>query len=900
MQKLTLIQKKVLKVGAGRLGINASELEQAVEDAAAGRTSDALSSLKIGFTAFKSKPTLAGYFPPLSFDPEITEAWSLGWSSSRQRNASRFDGRDISAFNSALWYRFVPLMVRLPARLVLNIFLADLSHTGGTGELITSYHSWGMLTSEDDFVDTGKYLSNAAKLGASWLDEPNWYKECATLVGCRYPDENTDARVSDLIREEASIEQTPHPDAFEAYKQIAANQKFTLSTRIEKFDSYVKNMSWQTDGSATATGIDPLTYEFEGKKFKLRLTKSLIPYATTFQHVLDSVKNLSTETAVIVKAILKLGETSKDRVIYPYPLTPTIIKSYLLAHLAESSNYPLDGRHPENRTWNTSLGSKGWEEIIRHARTLSVVAPDIAALAAEKATHVYQLMHAITPYRLESVTVSVSGKAVVVLASDVKGFDKQIGDTYTTEFWDSVREVVPGQVLDSVIANRTGQPFDEYLLPPDRSVSYDNSFARKELESDSRFSRLIVRNRPHLVRNRRYLTSGTLETSKVGNRVSYCVCRGAAETLVRISPGSVEMFDVRGDDQLAAFRGKNSNHARLLARLWWVYTSAFLEYSPDKSRITDEGLGATEFLRIEYGREGAKGYLNRSLVWIGEARPFSEESGYAVCPKAVSALENCATSERRGAKPALRRFLYFNAIRALASRGFAAEILHVPRSVGGAGVMPPRPGSVKLEPVGTFAPLSPSAWSSDLVMNRFSRFGLSQAEAVSISASALNATVRADVSKIRAVYQPESRVVLQFPERVPTSILTSVAPDPTFGKMPQLAEIFEKTVSVARVREVKTMNLLTKQTAGMIRAVERKYHFPRRLAVDWLSGKISGYTGSLHPELTFICSRMVACYLTINYARRLWDARSSYLFISSMMSTCAMALQRQMSLTHSW
>jgi len=900
MNRLTESQKKVLKFGAARLSLDWEELVEGVEAAAAGRGSRALSGLTIGSTPVLEKPKVSSPFLPLALDPEVPNSWSLGWASVRQQNASRFDARDIAAYSPALWYSQIWKMVNLPARLVLNILLADIAHTAGTGQLIDEYNSWGLLSSEDDFVEKGKLLSNAAKLGAVWLVNPDWYKECATLVGCRYPDADTDVRVSDLIRTEAHDELLPHPDAFEAYLQTASTQKFKSAARIEKLDSFVKNMSWQTDGSATATGLDSLIYEVDGKVFKLRLTKSLIPYIAVFEDVLSSVKSCCTQTFVIIKAILKLGETSKDRVIYPYPLMPTIIKSYLLAHLAESSNYPLDGVHLENRAWSTSLGSSGWEEVHRHLRTLSVVAPDIAAIALERAQHVYTLMRKLTPLRPDYVTVSVAGNAVVVLASDVKGFDKQIGHTYTTEFWDTVRDSIPAAVFSSLSARTDGVPFGEYLLPPDQSIRYDTTPHRKDLERTSNFKVLIAVNKKSLVINKRYLTSGTLETSKVGNRVSYCVCRGAASVLVRIWRASVEMFDVRGDDQLAALRGKTPGHARLLAKIWWVYCSAFLEYSPDKSRITEEGQGETEFLRIEYGRQGAKGYLNRSLVWLGEARPFSEESGYAVCPKAIAALDNCATSERRGATASLRKFLYMSAVRALASKGFPASILHVPKSVGGAGVMPPAGGSVSLRPDSPDSAPVISDWAVSLVEERFSDFKLSESEAKTLAAVGVSSMIQADMGKISVGYKPELRITPFAVERVSTEILARENPDHTFGQLPQIANIFEKTAAVARVRGVKTISLLSKRTAGLIRSVEKRYSLPRRLAIDWLSGTLSGYTGSLHPELIFICARMVATYMTLHNYRKLWDYRTSYLFISSMMFACATALQRQMSLTHSW
>jgi len=900
MNRLTEKQRKVLKVGAARLSIDWDELVTGVEAAAAGRGSKALAGLVIGSTSVLKKPSLRAPFFPLSLNPEIPESWSLGWASTRQQNASRYDARDIFAYDPALWCGQAWRLVNLPARLALNILLADIAHTSGTGALIEEFQSWGLLTSEDDFVETGKYLSNAAKLGATWLNNHDWFKECATLVGCRYPDADTDTRVSDLIRSEASAELVPHPDALDAYLDTASTQKFRMATNIEKLDSFVKNMSWQTDGSATATGLDSLTYEVDGKVFKLRLTKSLVPYIAVFEDVLFSVKSCCTQTSVIIKAILKLGETSKDRVIYPYPLTPTIIKSYLLAHLAESSNYPLDGVHLENRAWSTSLGSRGWEEVNRHVRTLSVVAPDIAAEALERARHVYTLMRKLTPLRPDFVTVSVAGNAVVVLASDVKGFDKQIGHTYVAEFWDTVRDTVPAPVFSSLSANNSGVPFEEYLLPPDQSIQYDTTPHRKILERRSDFATLIAVNRKSLVLNKRYLTSGTLETSKVGNRVSYCVCRGAASVLVRIWRACVEMFDVRGDDQLAALRGKTPEHAKLLAKIWWVYCSAFLEYSPDKSRMTDEGNGETEFLRIEYGRRGARGYLNRSLVWIGEARPFSEESGYAVCPKAIAALDNCATSERRGACPNLRKFLYMNAIRALASKGFPASILHVPRSVGGAGVMPPQAGSVLLEPTPPDTVPPVSTWSVSLVEERFSDFKLARSEAEAVATTGVTSIAQADMGRTAVHYKPEPRVTPFAVERVSTEILASDSPDHTYGQLPQIANIFEKTAAVARIRGVKTISLLSKRTAGLIRSVEKRYSLPRRLAIDWLSGSLSGYTGNLHPELIFICARMVATYMTLHNYRKLWDSRTSYLFISSMMFACATALQRQMSLTHSW
>lgn len=905
--QLTRLEQQILNEGARRVGITEAEASNIVYEVAAGLYSAPTPDLP-GFgppVRPRYSPHLADKNLVLAYDPDIPESYSTGWGSGQQASAARFDGRDLYASFPDLWVQSGPLLSALPTRLALNLLVADIAHTGGTGELVGSLARWGALTDADTFEAVGKQLSLAAKGRAQWLDNRLWYVEINVLVGCRYPDSESDARVSDEIRTTAGVEMVPGAAAWEAYVREGKTQLFQPALAPMSLQEYIASLEWKTDGAASMSGLAGISFTVGDAEGILRLSKALVPYATTLEELVSAVANLAGTTAVIVKAIIKLGETSKDRVIYPYALAPTVAKAYLLHHIKGNGNYPLDKKQFTSRMWNTSLGESGWSEIFRHLRTLSLASPAKAKEAVEDAANIFAMALVDTGRTPDVQTVTQGRGVVVAIASDVKAFDKQVGASYTHEFWDAVRSVVPLFSWNIVSPTVSGSPYTEYILPPDVAAEYNAIPGRKTAEKLAQFEYLVRAAQRWLVENRAYLTSGTLETTKVGNRVSYLACRIAAKIIIKLYPASVDMFDVRGDDQLATLRGETHTHAMNLAKLWWLLTSAYFEYSPEKSRISAGNGRTTEFLRIDYSAAGACGYLNRCLVWVTEARPLTSEFTTPWASKAIAGVSQVATAMRRGAKPGLRRLLISAAYRALRRQGVDPIYLAVPASSGGAGVMFPQPYSGTSYAVNPDVQTAESSWALQNLKDRFVDYNVTATEASELLVSEMSATIRAAAGpEVRGATRRDIPAFKSVGGRMPIpeltlDLITSFTPASSFGSEPAIEDIFEKAAAVATIRRVSTISLLPVVMAARLRAVERRFKFPRRLAIEWLAGKVSGFIGDCHPELVFIASRLTAAVIS-QRAYRTWDAHSSYYSVSCLLGLVAEVVQRALSSLYAW
>lgn len=543
---LTAAESKLLFEGGARVGLTKEQCLRLVSQVVAGE--GAVDDVLLpGFEALPRPKRVEreDVCLVLSYDPANPTSYSTGWGSKAQASAARLDGREIEAHFPELWWSVAPLLYRLPTRLALNLLVADIAHTGGSGSFVKACGQYGCLESQEAFETIGKRLSLASKGREGWLDNPAWFVELNVLVGCRYPDDESAKRVSDEIRASAPVERVPGPGAWECYRREAKRQRFKKANVTPGLREFINSLVWKTDGSASMSGLEGLKFTAKDAEGIIRLSKALVPFVTTLDELTGAVSNLAGCDEVIVKTVIKLGETSKDRVIYPYPLGPTIAKAYLLSHIRGLGNYPLSETYVTNRLWRTSLGESGWSEIFRHLRTLSLVSPDCANKAMSEAAPIFLLGSKDYGQPLEPA--AVSGRPnLVCLASDVKGFDKQVGKTFSDEFWDAVREVVPALSWSRVSGTTTGSPYSELILPVDQELNYAAIKDRKRLERDNEFVRLISEAGGMLVPNLAYLTSGTLETTKVGNRVSYIACRVAAVIINKLYLGCVEMFDVRG------------------------------------------------------------------------------------------------------------------------------------------------------------------------------------------------------------------------------------------------------------------------------------------------------------------------------------------------------------------
>lgn len=905
----------MLLTGAERLGASREDVEVLISIA---RGDEALEMPNPG-GVLVGKQGLPDKVDPdlnfvLAYDPAITLSYSTGWVGKQQENCARWDARDLFSFmGEAWWRRNVPYVWQLPTRLALNLLMGDVTADDGRGNWLRAIAGYGMVSSEEAFISISKDLSTIAKNRGSDKLDRLWFTETAGLVGCRYPGPEAEDEVSDEIRSIADKEVLLTEACAKEYLRVADKNAFRPQATVP-LEQYVEDCEWSTPGGASMTGLEPISGTVSGTtEVVLRLAKNLIIYVTGVAATLSAV--LSSGGITIVNAMIKLGETQKNRVIYPYALYQTISKMWLLSFAATDDNYPIGNHVNMRRPWKTSYGLTGWGEILRHFNTLSLVSRSSANYVYLAGKAIFDLMEVELGKgpRVEDLTRLDDFSAV--MAMDVDAFDKQVGAFFADEFWGKVRRCVPPddwkKLTASTETRRTAGlqydniPYVEYILPPDRKHAYLLIPGRKVFEYLGQMWALAART-VGLVLNLALLTSGTPETSKAGNRASYLVAQVGAEILDVIVPGSVEMFEVRGDDQLSSVRGKTQRIALALALLWWVISNAFLKMAPAKSRISVGTSQSTEFLRIDYSAAGAVGYMFRALVWYCERRPLSTEERFVWASKVVPMVERAYTVRRRYGSRLVVEFAFHCVAKAFARLGINADYLSIPSGAGGMGIGPPVCGSARVTKLSSVRADADLGWAKKTVVRELEEYNVTDNEATII------AQARADDAMLQSQDKAVNDAVflgLPIVTRLPVPALVhktlpqirdalSAAAASSFGSCPRLAVAVAKASQVARVRGVSVMELLPASEVDLIRQVEKRYKLPRSLAIDWLSGVVPGNIDAAHPQLRFIAMRCAAGAL--HTFKGSWDSHTSYFAFAHALHHYSMLTQGALGALFSW
>lgn len=828
------------------------------------------------------------------------------WETAGQERASRIDRRDLRVLAPALTSSLEPFLTGLPERLASNLIIADIAHTGGTGAMVKYFFELGMLVDKATFITKAKEYSNLAKLRLLELDDgcsPEWFVEAQNLAGVKYPDESSDEVTSDDLRASAGVASTPDEPMRSVFEKFFNAQRLTAKTAIRSLDEYILSMDWRTGGSASMTGERPLEVTMSDEEFKVRLTKALVPYVMTPEKLTNAVKMVSGLASVIVKTVIKMGETGdKVRLIYPYPLAVAIAKMYVLECIAGDGNYPTTGKSNSILNWSTSLGGANMQESLRHLRTLALVSKDAAASVCD-ANPWFMRMLRDAGAAFDLSELEMEG-FLAVIASDAAAFDKQVGRFFSELFWAKVKAAV-GSAASSALPEPMPR---EFILPLDRSDDYLTTKGRREKEESGDFDSLVAACIDLLIENEALLLSGVPETSKLGTGVSWTVCDITASAINVTAPGSVVMYESRGDDMIAVLRAASKYGSENVAALWWLCSSAFLDFSAQKSRIVTAPPYNTEFLRVDYSDEGVKGYVNRALVWVAEARPLGEEDVTTWASKAVAGVERALTCLRRGAHIRLLNLCVANAVRALAKLGIDRRYLSATKENGGAGLLAPNrsvfyTGNTRKAAISTEYKLQ---WMSDRVISEMPPdTATTRAEALSVAEQRVSGLIAsAAPAKIRQKLVGKPRflrtLMLDGPPLVAISAAINTPPDRDFGSVPDLEARFSKLAELAAVRGVSTWSLLPEVEKNVLRRVEKRYKLPRHAAVSWVSGAVGTNESSMHPELSRMRASIVSRVFNRVRKEKKYDADNSATALASLTYAIGLTIQDNLQLLYSW
>jgi len=824
----------------------------------------------------------------LSFDPAVPSSFSSGWDGEQQEHCARFDARDwVAFFGRERWMKYVPHLSSLPTRLVLNIMTGSVCWQSVDEVWLDRLIASGCCGSLNDYIEYAKYASNASKLrqeGSHWTDT-----EMVGLVGCKYPDRDTESTLSDKLRERAPVERELSDAVKSAYMSMADRQQFRPKESV-KLDEFVGELEWQTDGGASMTGLDTPAVEVEGEGAiaKLRLTKSAIVYSTTAEEVTESVRRALESRSAVVKAIIKLGETQKDRLIFPYPLYSTIAKMWLLSFADTEKNYPLGAAVRTLWPWSNSLGFEGEREMRRHFETWALVDPVGASEFYAKNLLLWGAVfgdYTPSPHLFEN-------RVTCVTAADVKEFDFQVGEWFADEFWASVRKCVPAEAEANV--PKAGNPFQEHILPLDKLADYNSLHDRKGVELSGDQDLLLARCQHLVVPNLSMLLSGTPETSKVGNRANFIANSVAAEICDTISPGCVILYEVRGDDQVSAVTGKTTKQAMALAAVWWMVVNNFFLLGPDKTRVSWGRRRNTEFLRLDYSGGGVRGYALRALVWYCEKRPLSAERISVKGDKVAGMLQQAMTVCRRGGDERLIEFANFCADRAV-DRG--AAYFSAPTGTGGVGLGVTAPYVVDFSAKLKTKMVNPKLeWAATKVAKTYAEFSLTADEAMDIAreqADALSASAEG-----KQMYQARRESVMSLSMlkvanvELPRAEEVTSLPAWLFGSVPSCSVRVDLAKKVARLRGTTIRSVIEPELFNLLVKVEKRLKLPRRLSSDWLSGTIPANVSVAHPLLRPSATVLAAKF--ISNTRPFWDSHTSYYHLSRCVQHFESQLQRDM------
>jgi len=123
---------------------------------------------------------------------------------------------------------------------------------------------------------------------------------------------------------------------------------------------------------------------------------------------------------------------------------------------------------------------------------------------------------------------------------------------------------------------------------------------------------------------------------------------------------------------------------------------------------------------------------------------------------------------------------------------------------------------------------------------------------------------------------------------------------PMFNLDPGFEDRFSKLSEVAAVREVSTYSMLSLTDQQRLRKVEKMYKLPRGLAVCWLSGKTTGNSDVLHPELSFLRDRFTSYYMRLAKEARALNAANSGYTMAQVSHAVGLQLQAEMRAIYSW
>jgi len=370
------------------------------------------------------------------------------------------------------------------------------------------------------------------------------------------------------------------------------------------------------------------------------------------------------------------------------------------------------------------------------------------------------------------------------------------------------------------------------------------------------------------------------------------------------------MYESRGDDMIACLVAASKAAAWNSALLWWLLVNSVLLCAPLKSRAVVGDALHTEFLRVDYSAEGARGYINRAVVWVGEARPLSDEDVTLWAGKAVAAVDRALTCVRRGADARLLNFSAIMAGRALAKFGIPVSYIAALRCNGGAGIGMPRPEVFNHRPVRADIAQAElmTAWPARQIAESHALSGEmrgTEAETVALRRGLAAVASSAPVAvRRRQNVRPALSRVVKAETREGDFTLDELARDigsiGTFGADTRLAVRFEAAAELASVREVSAYSLLSLSDRTMLMKVEKRYKFPRSVAVDWIAGKCVSNVTSCHPELLMLADMLTAPLAHAVLRRSKADARSSAFVLAECAAAVRTKLQEALSLLYSF